>query len=447
MIFTNLLEDYIGRHRMLRHDGHYLVALSGGPDSVALLRALHSLGYNVEAVHCNFMLRGEESYRDEMFCENLCNHLGILLHRTHFDTDTYARVHKVSIEMAARHLRYHYFEQLRQDIQADGICVAHHQDDQVETVLLNLVRGTGLKGLQGMKPVNGWVLRPMLGVSRQQVMEYLSELGQDYVVDHTNLETEVQRNKIRLEVMPLLQDINPAVKGNILRMTEHLAGINTIVERWLDGELAASQLSSDSYDMTLVRASQATEQVLWHLLSGYGFNGTQVAEMAVHGASPGQWFAQHHVAVIDRDRLWIVDRQAWEQLLPTIRIPEVGTYVFHSLLSSAHELRLGVSLIPVDEAFVIDRRPDVAQLDAAEVRMPLTLRGLAQGDKFMPFGMSGTKLVSDYLTNAKISLYERKQQLVVVDGEGRIVWLVGRRIDARFAIGKSTTKSLVLTVG
>jgi tRNA(Ile)-lysidine synthase len=108
---------------------------------------------------------------------------------------------------------------------------------------------------------------------------------------------------------------------------------------------------------------------------------------------------------------------------------------------------LGVSLIPVDEAFVIDRRPDVAQLDAAEVRMPLTLRGLAQGDKFMPFGMSGTKLVSDYLTNAKISLYERKQQLVVVDGEGRIVWLVGRRIDARFAIGKSTTKSLVLTVG
>lgn len=447
MIFIDFIENFIGRHRMLRHDGHYLVALSGGPDSVALLRALHSLGYNVEAVHCNFKLRGEESDRDESFCVELCNQLDIVLHRTHFDTNTYAIVHKVSVEMAARELRYHYFEQLRQDIQADGICVAHHQDDQVETVLLNLVRGTGLKGLQGMRPVNGRVLRPMLGVSRRQVIDYLNNLGQSYVVDRTNLETEAQRNKIRLEVLPLLQAINPAVKTNIVRMTDHLTGINAIVERCIADVLAASQLSSCCYDMSVIRASQATEQVLWHLLSGYGFNGPQVADMAVHDAAPGQWLARHHVVVMDRDRLWIVDRKAWEQPQPTIRIPESGTYVYRCPLTPEHECRLAASFRSVEGGFAIDRRPEVAQLDASKVRMPLLLRGVQQGDRFMPFGMKGSKLVSDYLTDVKCSLYERRQQQVVVDAEGRIVWLVGRRIDAHFAIGQGTTEALVLTVG
>ena len=192
-----------------------LVALSGGADSVCLLMICKRLNLNVEAVHCNFRLRGEESDRDEKFCEGLCEREGVPFHRVHFDTRTYAELHGVSIEMAARELRYDYFEQLRRSIQADAILVAHHRDDSVETVLMNLVRGTGIHGLQGIKPKNGNILRPLLCVGRKDIEEWLHTLGQDYVTDSTNLEDDVVRNKIRLNVIPLLQEINPSVSDNI----------------------------------------------------------------------------------------------------------------------------------------------------------------------------------------------------------------------------------------
>ncbi|MCI1684992.1 MAG: tRNA lysidine(34) synthetase TilS, partial [Prevotella sp.] len=160
----------------------YLVALSGGPDSVALLRVLADLDYQIEAVHCNFRLRGDESDRDEAFCRHLCQSFHVPFHVTHFDTRTYAALHRVSIEMAARELRYPYFEKLRQAIGAAGICVAHHQDDSVETVLMNLLRGTGLKGLEGILPQQGYLIRPLLGVSRSDIEQYLSSIGQDFVI-------------------------------------------------------------------------------------------------------------------------------------------------------------------------------------------------------------------------------------------------------------------------
>lgn len=160
--FTDIIENYISRYELLSHNGFYLVALSGGPDSVALLLTLRNLGYHIDAVHCNFHLRGAESDRDENFCVELCKKNQILLHRIHFDTKAYAELHHQSIEMAARELRYHYFEQLRKDIQADAICVAHHRDDQVETVLLHLIRGTGLRGLTGMRPKMGESSGPFL---------------------------------------------------------------------------------------------------------------------------------------------------------------------------------------------------------------------------------------------------------------------------------------------
>ena len=180
------VERYVEKHKLLKPSELYLVALSGGADSVALLLLLKNAHFNVHAAHCNFRLRGEESDRDEAFCVELCQRLGVELHRAHFDTREYAELHKVSIEMAARELRYKWFEQLRQDIGAAGICVAHHRDDSVETVLLNLVRGTGLRGLTGIQPRNGNILRPLLCVSRAEIEVFLAEKGQKYVTDSTN---------------------------------------------------------------------------------------------------------------------------------------------------------------------------------------------------------------------------------------------------------------------
>lgn len=170
------------------------------------------MGIDTEAVTCNFHLRGKESDRDENFCVALCERLGIKLHRCHFDTRSYAEARKISIEMAARELRYRYFEQLRQDIGAEAICVAHHQDDSIETLLMNLIRGTGINGLKGIQPINGHIIRPLLCVGRKDIEDYLNSLGQDYVTDSTNLVDDVMRNKIRLNVIPLLETINPNVR-------------------------------------------------------------------------------------------------------------------------------------------------------------------------------------------------------------------------------------------
>ena len=193
------------------------------------------LGIGVEAAHCNFHLRGAESVRDEEFCKQLCERLSVPLHLIHFDTQAYADLHHVSIEMAARDLRYGYFENLRRDIEAQDICVAHHRDDSVETVLLNLVRGTGLRGLRGIQPRNGNIIRPLLSLSREDIVQYLDALGESYVTDSTNLHNDVKRNKIRLDVMPLLRELNPSVSQSIfessLRVTEALKIFDEAIQR------------------------------------------------------------------------------------------------------------------------------------------------------------------------------------------------------------------------
>lgn len=443
MIFTESIERYIQQHELLRHGGFYLVALSGGPDSVALLCALHQLGYHIDAVHCNFRLRGAESDRDEQFCVDLCQRLQIPLHRTHFDTDTYAALHQVSVEMAARELRYRYFEQLRHDIQAEGICVAHHEDDQVETVLLNLVRGTGITGLQGMKPRNGYVLRPMLCVSRRQVTDFLTTLGQAYVVDHTNLETDFQRNKLRLQVIPLLEELNPAARANILRMTENLGESAMLVDDALRHIVEQAALGPKVYSWPTLLASVTPRYALWSLLAEYGFNRTQVDEMAHLATQPAHWESPGYVALVDHDRLMIIDRACWDFTPRPLYLPEAGVYVVRqATMHTLADRKLRLSLVRRDNSFVIDKSGAVANLDAHLIKFPLLLRSLQPGDRFTPYGMKGSKLVSDELNSRKCSVFERRQQQVLTDAEGRIVWLVGHRVAAFAAITGQTEEVL-----
>ena len=268
------VKRYIKKYNLLNSNDLHIVALSGGADSVALLLLLKEHGFNVHAAHCNFHLRGDESDRDEAFCEELCQQLGVELHRAHFDTREYAELHKVSIEMAARELRYKWFEQLRQDIGAAGICVAHHRDDSVETVLLNLVRGTGLRGLTGIQPRNGSILRPLLCVSRAEIEAFLAEKGQKYVTDSTNLEADVQRNVVRLEVFPLLRKLNPAVAENIQRTTENLAEAQQVLNVAI-----ASINSSNILNLSDLEKYGSSEYLVFEWLKKYGFNGDQVRQI------------------------------------------------------------------------------------------------------------------------------------------------------------------------
>lgn len=229
----NKIKRFIASEHLLRVDALYLVALSGGADSVALLLCLKELGYRVEAVHCNFQLRGEESMRDERFCEELCQRENIPLHKVHFDTQSYADLHKVSIEMAARELRYHYFFQLKEALKAEGICVGHHKEDSVETILINLVRGTGLSGLMGIRPRKNDIIRPLLCVTRHEIEDYLRRHASTFVTDSTNLMDDVVRNKIRLNILPQLTEINPSVTEAILTTANHLSEVEAIVQESL----------------------------------------------------------------------------------------------------------------------------------------------------------------------------------------------------------------------
>ena len=443
---------FVARNQLLAADNKYIVALSGGADSVALLLIMKALGYDVEAAHCNFHLRGKESERDENFCVSLCESLGVILHRIHFDTLTYSQLHKVSIEMAARDLRYSYFEQLRRDINADAICVAHHKDDNVETILLNLVRGTGMNGLTGISPRNGFILRPLLCIGREDILEYLEAENQDYVTDSSNLVDDVQRNKIRLNVLPLLENVNPAVKDNILTMARWIAEASTIVEASLD-EAKAKAVSSlsvgakkhdakptlnDSFcvDISKVEEYPSAEYLLWDILKDYGFNSSQVALVAenLHATTGTSWLSSSHELTLDRGRLILtpLDKEEGRQM----RIPEAGTYVFTELC------KLKIEQKEINENYTISRSSDKVCLDAQKVKFPLMIRRVARGDRFVPFGMKGSKLVSDFLTDQKVALPLKRRQLVVADAGGNILWVVGKRLDGRFAVSPCS-KSVV----
>ena len=416
-----------------------ILALSGGPDSVALLRMILDEGYNVEAAHCNFHLRGAESDRDEAFCKNLCEKLGVKLHLVHFDTKEFAQLRGISIEMAARELRYRWFTQLAQDTGAEGVCIAHHSDDQVETILLNMLRGTGLKGLLGMKRKNGIFLRPLLGVSRNEILQYLDAIGQDYVTDSTNLEDDAQRNKLRLDVIPLLEKVTPAAKQNILRMADNLGDVAEVVKQSLEDarqRCAMATRSGKAYSLKMIRSYASPRLLLWSLVSDHGFNRKQATEMLSSTEGGRIWTSQQTVAVISNNTLFFYARTAWEAPLPTLRIPEEGLYSFHN----------GNFRVTIAEAIPPQpsKERNIATLDADTATFPLTLRPALAGDRFVPFGMNGSKLVSDYLKDRKVEPLERHQQLVVTNSNGLIMWLVGRTVDERFKIAGSTKKVLTI---
>lgn len=431
----NKVAAFISQHHLLDTDEKHLVALSGGADSVALLLVLRRLGYTVEAVHCNFHLRGDESDRDEQFVRSLCEKESVSLHLAHFDTKTYAELHQVSIEMAARELRYRYFEQLRQDIGACEVCVAHHQDDAVETLLINLVRGTGVHGLTGIRPRNGHIVRPLLCVSRADIVAWLDAVGQPYVMDSSNLVPDVVRNKLRLQVLPLLHEINPAASVNIVKTAHRMAE----VERVFDSSVQAALSEHFKDDVIAVKDIldyPAPECLLHELLSAYAFTPAQVEQVFANLAAPSGRIFQSptHEAAIDRGRLIIEKRH---QPLPILRIPEPGIYNYTDLQKFRFEM---------SDQVQISKSPDCASLDADKVRFPLTIRPVQSGDRFQPFGMKGTRLVSDYLTDRKRSVLEKRRQLAVTDADGCIIWLVGERTDQRFCIEPATQRMLFINI-
>lgn len=454
----NKVKTYIETHKLLRPNGRYIVGLSGGADSVALLLILKELGYYIEAAHCNFHLRGKESQRDEEYCINLCNEEDVKLHLTHFQTAEYAELHKVSIEMAARTLRYNYFETLRQDIGADAVCVAHHRDDSVETVLLNLVRGTGLRGLMGIRPRNKYIIRPLLACSKADIEAYLAAKGQLFVTDSSNLVADVKRNKLRLEVVPTLKEINPSFDDTIMKMSESIGEAQKIINASLksafssivsvengDADTLFSQLQDGMpkqalpnlcIDIAALQSYVSPEYFLFYLLIPYGFTSPQVRSIAssLSLESGKEYITDNYTLLFDRKMILVSQR---EKTAPKpLELPETGKYI------CSEQCSIEVKEEVVGSNFTIPTASNEIVVDKAKVHFPLVLRRTATADRFRPFGMRGSKLVSDYLTNLKVDAVSKRKQLVLVDGNGEIMWVVGRRSSETYRIGSTTITAL-----
>lgn len=427
-MFKQEVSRYIEEKSLFKPNEKILVALSGGADSVALLRVLLALGYTCECAHCNFHLRGEESERDELFVRQLCETLSVKLHITHFDTKTYAKNKHISIEMAARDLRYTWFESLRMECNASVIAVAHHQDDSVETLLLNLIRGTGIQGLKGISPRNGYIVRPLLQVSRTDILNYLYVLHQDYVTDSSNLQDEFKRNKIRLNVIPILQELNPSVCDSIADTADRLAEVAFIYQKEIERGMQRVVSKKEGNIEISIHALQnevSPSSLLFEILHPYGFNSSQIKDIYRSITT------QSGKCIQNSD--WRVLRNRETLILQAVNQEEISVP------------KLTYEVIEITPDFLIPTDCSIACLDADKVIFPLSIRKWEIGDKFMPLGMNGKKKISDYLTDKKFSLYQKEKQFVVCSGN-EIVWLVNERIDNRYRIHSQSKRALLLRV-
>lgn len=396
------------------------VGLSGGPDSVALLHILRSLGYDCQALHCNFHLRGEESNRDQDFCESLCRQLQIEIIIEHFDTREYMKSHHLSLEMAARELRYQWWKKMmnEQGTSESRIALGHHQDDSIETMLMNLMRGTGIKGLTGIVPYNlsTRVIRPLLCLTREEILEYLDENKLSYVVDSSNLECDTMRNQIRNKLLPEMMQIAPQSKHAMITTMSHLAAAHNYAKQYL----------KQFFDFTEERDRFG---IKWHEIEIENIQQSFVGSLDDFEYEWGLHFCNPLTHKVVRNKYKLFTYPKDESIFETNK-PLIDE-VIYDLKKDDRTLTKG----GLCEYFDVDT-----------IKFPLVLRRWQTGDRMTPLGMEGkTKLVSDLFQNAHYSAIEKATTWLVVDSIGSIVWVLGLRISDLHKVTNSTTRVLKLT--
>lgn len=432
------VNQYINDNHLLEDNSKIIVGVSGGADSMALLDILRKLGCECIAAHCNFHLRGEESNRDYRFVKDYCKEKDIPFLHVDFDTFGYMKHNSVSLEMAARELRYEWFEQVRISRNAHRIAVAHHQDDSIETVLINLIRGTGIKGLTGISCVNGNIIRPLLCLSRDEIIGYLSENKIDYVTDSTNNESEYVRNKIRLEVIPLLETINPSVKKSLHKTADNLLSAYKIYE----GSVIDSKkriFSDNKVNIDLLLQEEEPQTILYEILNPYGFNADTIQNIfiSLNGISGKRFYSDEYTLLKDRNFLILSQNENSNN-------NEEIYYIQENILDIDFPVKLRLDTYKNTPSSEIEKQSNIIYLDLDKITYPLIIRRWKQGDKFVPFGMKGSKKLSDYFSDNKFSLVD-KENVWLLCSNDEIIWIIGHRADNRFRINENTKQVLRVT--
>lgn len=427
---------YIADNHLIKEGDRILVALSGGVDSMVLAELLRRCGYDIAFAHCNFHLRGTESDGDEQFVREYADRVGVKLFVRQFDTLEYVGTQRVSVEMAARELRYAWFNDLInanqslnssgasnisdgwQNLRFDKLALAHHADDQIETFFINLMRGSGIKGLKAMQPCNGLYIRPLLWASRGEIRRFAVDNGINWREDSTNQDTIYLRNKIRHDLMPAFDSIKSEAREKILESVNHLSAENQLYRELLKEKLSQIETVDGVLHSVAKSPANIKLQLLFEWIRTFGFSYSQCESIftALDGEPGKEFYSDDYQLVVEKKTIDIFPRN--------MRV-DTKTLSFKKIEKT------------VNFQLVTDNS-NVAQLDYDKLKLPLQTRFWQQGDRFSPLGMRGTKLVSDFFNDNNFTTFQKKTTLILTDSDNQIVWIAGYRIDDRFKITEKT---------
>jgi len=430
---------YIDDNRLLKKDDKVLLAVSGGIDSMVMAHLFIRAGIKVGIAHCNFTLRGNESDLDEELVKGFAANNGIPFYSARFDTKVYASEQGISIQMAARDLRYSWFRKVIKENRFDSVAIAHNLNDNIETFLINLTRGTSLAGLSGIRKKTDIVIRPILFATRKSIVDYCSEYNIVYREDKSNAEIKYTRNKIRHLVIPLLKEINQSVEFTLNETTERMNDINEIFSDFIENAGKKIFRNSGDFivaDIAALNQFRKNNTVLYELFRPFGLDSGTPEDLQniIRGRTGGQIFTSTHRIIRNRKEL----------LIEKFTIQKKETIIINSPEElSECPLFASVHLKNVTKRFRIPASRQIACLDSDLISFPLKIRNWQDGDVFFPLGMTHKKKLSDYFIDEKLSI-AAKEKIMILESDRSIVWIIGERIDNRFRVTESTRRVLLL---
>ncbi|MDP2114481.1 MAG: tRNA lysidine(34) synthetase TilS [Bacteroidota bacterium] len=426
---------FIHEEDLFHSSQRILLAVSGGADSMLMLHLFVNNGFPVAVAHCNFGLRGRESDGDEQFVVDYCDQHNIACYTEHFKTSEFALEKGISIEMAARDLRYDWFNQLLDQHGFDFLATAHHQDDVIETFLINLSRGSGIKGLSGIQPKSGRIIRPLLFTNRAEILNYCERMNIAYRTDSSNIETVYKRNLIRHQILPLLEDVNPAFRKNALKTIGNLNETGLLFQQRMS-EIKEMVYSEDEQGVMIhiekLLNLSPLRTILFELIRPFGFQAEQTDDIidSLNKESGRKFFSEDYRLVKDREYLLISTRHQKQRKV---------FYIEEDYTKISNPVHLSIEKMERTKDFRFSTLPNVADLDLEKLIFPLILRHWQEGEYFQPLGMTGLKKLSDFFIDEKYSIPEKENAWILASGN-QLVWIVGKRLDDRYKITAKTKK-------